>query len=61
MAEQHRLMGGNLNIYKRENSRHWQCSTYLNGRNRRTSTRTEGLSDARACAEQWYFELRGRY
>ncbi len=61
MAEQHRLMGGNLNIYKRENSRHWQCSTYLNGRNRRTSTRTEGLSDARAFAEQWYFELRGRY
>lgn len=30
----HSLMGGKLHVYKRENSRYWQCSTYLNGKNR---------------------------
>ena len=32
--ETHDLMGGKLHVYKRENSRFWQCSTYLAGKNR---------------------------
>ena len=60
MAQQHRLMGGGLNLYKRDNSSHWQCSTYLNGRNRRISTRSANLSDARDFAEDWYLSLRGK-
>ena len=60
MAEQHQLMGGKLHVYKRENSRNWQCSTYLSGRNRRISTKEDGLSRAKDFAEDWYLELRGK-
>jgi hypothetical protein len=60
MAEHHELMGGKLHIYKRENSRYWQCSTYLAGKNRRTTTKEESLSHAKEIAEDWYLELRGK-
>jgi integrase len=60
MAEHHELMGGKLHVYKRENSRHWQCSTYLAGKNRRKSTKEESLSHAKEIAEDWYLELRGK-
>src|SRR5882762_8035591 len=60
MSEHHELMGGKLHIYKRENSRHWQCSTYLAGKNRRKSTKEESLSHAKEIAEDWYLELRGK-
>ena len=60
MAEHHELMGGKLHIYKRENSRHWQASTYLAGKNRRISTKEESLSHAKEIAEDWYLELRGK-
>jgi integrase len=56
----HLLMGDQLHVYKRENSRYWQCSTYLNGRNWRTSTREESLQLAKEFAEDWYLELRGK-
>ncbi len=60
MAEHHELMGGKLHIYKRENSRHWQASTYLAGKNRRISTKEESLSHAKEIAEDWYLVLRGK-
>src|SRR5215470_3394510 len=60
MAEHHELMGGKLHIYKRENSRFWQCSTYLAGKNRRMTTKEESLSHAKEIAEDWYLELRGK-
>lgn len=56
----HKLMGGKLNLYKRENSRFWQCSTFLEGRNRRTSTKEESLAQAKEFAEDWYLELRAK-
>jgi hypothetical protein len=59
--ERHTLMGGKLHFYKRENSRHWQCSTYLAGKHRRRSTREESLSHAKDIAEDLYFELRGKH
>lgn len=61
MAEKHILMGGKLHVYKRENSKHWQCSTYIAGRNWRRSTKEESLSHAKEIAEDWYLELRGKY
>src|SRR5580704_1728445 len=61
MAEHHELMGGRLHLYKRENSRCWQCSTYLGGRNRRKSTGEESLSHAKDVAEDWYLELKGKF
>lgn len=54
------MMGGRLHVYKRENSRYWQCSTYLAGRNRRISTKEESLSHAKEVAEDWFFELKGK-
>jgi integrase len=60
MAEQHELMGGKLHIYKRENSRFWQCSAYLAGKNRRMTTKEESLSHAKEIAEDWFIELRGK-
>jgi integrase len=53
-------MGGKLHVYKRENSSHWQCSTYLNGKNRRVSTGEDSLEHAKQFAEDWYLELRGK-
>jgi hypothetical protein len=32
MAPSHELMGDKLHLYKRENSKFKQCSTYVNGR-----------------------------
>jgi integrase len=61
MAEHHELMGGKLHVYRRQNSRYWQCSTYLAGKNWRTSTKEESLSHAKEIAEDWYLEKRGKY
>jgi hypothetical protein len=58
--ETHNLMGGKLHVYKRENSRYWQCSTYLAGKNRRMTTKEESLAHAKEIAEDWYLELRGK-
>lgn len=56
----HELMGGKLHVYKRENSRLWQCSTYLAGRNHRISTKQESLAQAKEVAEDWYLGLRAK-
>src|SRR6202162_332274 len=60
MAEHHELLGGKLHLYKRENSRYWQCSAYLAGKNRRITTKEDSLSHAKEIAEDWYLELRGK-
>ena len=56
----HELMGGRLHVYKRDNSRFWQCSMFVGGRNHRTSTKEESLSHAKDFAEDWYLELKGK-
>jgi integrase len=56
----HVLMGGELHLYKRENSNCWQCSTYLAGRNRRKSTKEESLERAKDFAEDWFLTLKGK-
>lgn len=60
MTEHFDLMGGKLHLYRRENSRKWQCSTFLAGKNWRKSTREESFSMAKAIAEDWYLELKGK-
>jgi integrase len=60
MEKKHTLFGGKLHLYKRENSKYWQCSAYLKGQNRRKSTGEESLSLAKEVAEDWYLALRGR-
>ena len=60
MSATHQLMGGKLNVYRRENSRYWQCSAFFDGRNHRTSTKEESLSQAKEFAEDWFLELKGK-
>ncbi len=55
-SEKHALMDGRLHVYRRENSRFWQCSTYLGRRNHRESTKEESLALAKEFARDWYME-----
>lgn len=56
----HSILGGKVHLYKRDGSPKWQCSTFLQGQNRRTSTKTESLAQAKDFAEDWYLTLRGK-
>ena len=58
MVATHELIGGKLHVYRRENSRFWQCSSFLAGRNRRATTKEVSLDRAKALAEDWYIALR---
>ncbi len=60
MPEQFDILGGKVHIYRRPNSSHWQCSTYLAGKNRRRTTKEESLSKAKEVAEDWYLQMRGK-
>lgn len=58
---QHTFLDGRVHVYKRDGeSRYWQCSTYLAGRNWRASTKLESLEQAKDFAEDWYLRLRGK-
>ena len=50
------LMDGALHVYRRENSRFWQCSTYLGSRNHRQTTKETSLAAAKDFARDWYME-----
>ena len=56
----HTILGGKVHVYKRGRSRYWQCSTYIAGKNRRTTTKQESLAQAKDFAEDWYLDLRGK-
>jgi len=58
--ESHSLVGGKVQIYRRDNSRFWQCSASVGGKQRRISTKEESLALAKQIAEDWYLELRGK-
>jgi len=60
MSETHDLLGGKLHVYKRDNSRFWQCSAFVNGRNHRVSTKEDSLGRAKDFAEDWFLELKGK-
>jgi len=50
------LMDGKLHVYRRDNSRYWQCSTFLGSRNHRATTKEEELLRAEEFARGWYAE-----
>ena len=56
----HNILGGKVHVYRRENSKYWQCSSYISGRNQRMSTKQESLAHAKDVAEDWYLELMGK-
>lgn len=56
----HPILGGKVLVYRRANTKNWQCSTRLNGRNWRVSTGEESLAQAKEFAEDWFFQLRAK-
>ncbi|MDE2329527.1 MAG: site-specific integrase, partial [Bradyrhizobium sp.] len=60
MTAHHVLMQGRLHLYQRGGKR-WQCSTYLDGRNHRVSTKEESLDRAKDFAEDWFLTLKGKH
>ncbi|WP_370334465.1 tyrosine-type recombinase/integrase [Parvularcula marina] len=57
----HTMMGGSLHLYKRSpTAKFWQCATFMNGKNWRTSTKERDLSKAKDFAEGWYLTLRDK-
>lgn len=56
MSESHEIMDGQAYVYRRENSRYWQCAAYLSGRNHRQSTKQENLALAIEFARDWYLD-----
>ncbi len=55
----HEILGGLVQVYKR-GGRFWHCSASLDGHQHRTTTKEEGLTEAKQFAEDWYLELRGK-
>lgn len=60
MTEIHSVFGDKVRIYRRETEKSWFCSTYLNGQERRKSTKEVSLRRAKDFAEDWYLELRDK-
>lgn len=56
----HEVLGGKVLVYRRENSKRWQCSTRINGRNWRMSTGQDSLALAKEFAEDWFFQMRAK-
>lgn len=52
----HSLMDGKLHLYRRPESKFWQCAAYLGGRNHRASTRHDNLAVAIEFARDWFME-----
>lgn len=57
----HSLFDGKVQLYRRPNSPHWQCSCSVAGRQRRTTTKEESLTRAKDVATDWYLGLIGKY
>jgi integrase len=60
MTARHELLGGKVQVYRRPNSPHWQCSASVGGRQFRATTKQEGLSQAKDFAEDWFITLKGK-
>lgn len=56
----HSMFDGRLQLYRRDNSRYWQCAARVKGRRFRASTKEEDLDCAKDFAEDWYLDLRGK-
>lgn len=61
MTARHKLLGGDVQIYRRPNSPHWQCSASIGGQQYRATTKCEGLAEAKDAAEDWYLTLKGKH
>jgi len=60
-VKSHTILGGSVHIYKRDNSRFWQCATYLDKKIDVPAPRKRAFPRAKEVAEDWYLELRGKH
>jgi integrase len=60
MTARHEILGGKVQLYKRD-GRFWQCSASVGNKQFRATTKKEELSQAEDAAEDWYLELRGKF
>ena len=61
MPEHHTILACKVHVYKRkDDSRYWQCASYLAGKNRREATKEESLAKAKDFAEDGILGLRGK-
>src|ERR1700730_8671395 len=60
MTARHEILGGKVQLYKRD-GRFWQCSASVGNKQYRSTTQKEELSQAEDAAEDWYLELRGKF
>lgn len=58
--ESHQVLGGKVLVYRRPNTRKWQCSTRIEGRNWRVSTGLDSLAQAKEYAEDWFFRMKAK-
>lgn len=56
----HAILGGKVHLFRRQRSKKWHCYTFLEGAQRRATTKTESLAEAKDFAEDWYLTLRGK-
>ena len=56
----HKLMDGDLQVFKRTGRKHWQCAASIGGRQYRASTKEESLGLAKEIAKDWYLEKTGK-
>jgi integrase len=54
------VLGGKIQLYRRDNSPFWQCSASVGGKQRRASTKESSLALAKQVAEDWYLTLIGK-
>ncbi|PHZ83938.1 tyrosine-type recombinase/integrase [Paremcibacter congregatus] len=55
--EIHKILGGKVSVFRREDSKKWQCAASIKGRQYRQSSKQESLAAAKDVAEDWYMEL----
>jgi hypothetical protein len=58
--EIHEILGGKVQLYRRDRSRFWWRSSSVGGKQRRASTKEDSLAHAKEIAEDWYLGLRGK-
>lgn len=56
----HKLMDGDLQLFKRKGRKAWQCAASVGGRQYRFSTKEEQFTLAKAVAQDWYLEKMGK-
>lgn len=56
--ERHTTLGGKVQLYRR--GAYWHCSASIDGKQARTSTRQESLTQAKDVAEDWFLTLAGK-